>query len=352
MEKNQVAGVKEIARRAKVSIATVDRVLHKRPGVAAKTSRKIKAIIKELNYQPNLLARRLASGKKLHLLAIVPKVPAETAYWEALLNGINKAEAEIKQYGVTITRFFFDANNKESFTQQYEAALRVSCDGILVTPLFIEESRKFCAACKSKNIPYVFVNSDVPDAESLCYIGPDLYHSGYLVAHLSSYLLEPKSRILIVNIAKEIENYHYALRKEEGFRAYFKDSKIKSEIIQLNILNTSPAFIEKELNKTLGLYTDIKMVFVTNSRVSEVARYYDKKGKKEVLLLGYDFLSINIEYLRKGIIDFLICQKPQEQGYQGIITLYKFKTFDSPVDKVKFMPIDILTRENYQFYND
>ncbi len=62
MEKdNTYFGVKEIARRANVSIATVDRVIHNRTGVSEKTKKKFNEIIKELDYQPNILASRLAS---------------------------------------------------------------------------------------------------------------------------------------------------------------------------------------------------------------------------------------------------------------------------------------------------
>ena len=59
----ELTGVKEIARRANVSIATVDRVIHNRIGVSEKTKAKINKIILELKYQPNLLAQRLASRK-------------------------------------------------------------------------------------------------------------------------------------------------------------------------------------------------------------------------------------------------------------------------------------------------
>ncbi|WP_353136027.1 helix-turn-helix domain-containing protein, partial [Pseudopedobacter sp.] len=44
-EEKELVGVKEIARRANVSIATVDRVLHNRVGVSPKTKAKINAII-------------------------------------------------------------------------------------------------------------------------------------------------------------------------------------------------------------------------------------------------------------------------------------------------------------------
>lgn len=79
-EEKELVGVKEIARRANVSIGTVDRVLHNRAGVSAKTKAKIDAIIEELNYKPNILARRLASKETLKFAILIPAVSDETDY--------------------------------------------------------------------------------------------------------------------------------------------------------------------------------------------------------------------------------------------------------------------------------
>jgi len=89
MEKNSTYfGVKEIARRANVSIATVDRVIHNRTGVSEKTKKKINEIIKELDYQPNILASRLASKNIIILAVLIPRVSEETDFWEVPLRGI------------------------------------------------------------------------------------------------------------------------------------------------------------------------------------------------------------------------------------------------------------------------
>src|SRR5690606_17462922 len=81
----ELSGVKEIARRAQVSIATVDRVLHNRPGVSVKTKAKIEAIIKEIDYKPNLLARRLASRKVFKLQCSFQKSQMKPNIGEARL---------------------------------------------------------------------------------------------------------------------------------------------------------------------------------------------------------------------------------------------------------------------------
>lgn len=349
-QNEQPPGVKEIARRANVSIATVDRVIHNRPGVSPKTKSNIERIIGELNYRPNLLARRLASRSMLKLITLIPQVSEETDFWEAPLAGIIRAEEEIRQFGVSIEKYFFDLNDKKSFVKQTKLILQQKPDGILLAPSYIKESIALLNACKQSNIPYVFINSDIPNQESLCYIGPDLFHSGYLSAHLMSYCVPANAPILILNISKEIEDHHHLLRKEEGFRAYFKDKK--QAIIKIDLQQTARSAIAQKVAAALAAHPGIKAIFVTNSRVSAVAHYLEVAKKKDLILIGYDFIKENISYLKKGLIDFLICQQPQKQGYHGIMTLYQHLVLNTPVDKVHFMPIDIITKENHAFYKN
>lgn len=347
----ELTGVKEIARRANVSIATVDRVLHNRNGVSKQTKDKILSIIKELNYEPNLLAQRLASRKILRLATLIPEVSNETSFWDAPLEGIEQADKEIKQFGIIIDKYFYDQNKIESFVEQTRIILESKPDGILLAPSFIEESVRFTDKCRQLNIPYVLIDSDLPNEGSLSYIGPNLYHSGYLAAHLVSYLIEKGEKILLVNISREIDNHHHLLKKEEGFRAYFDKHKPADKIIKIDIRNTDSKSIEKFLSSAFTDHEDIRVVFVTNSRVSKVAHFIESINK-EVILIGYDFLKENIEYMDKGIIDFLVCQKPKQQGYTGLISLYQHLAFSSTVEKIYFMPIDILTKENSAFYRN
>lgn len=129
----QPLGVKEIARRANVAIATVDRVIHNRPGVSPKTKSKIEAIIQELNYQPNILARRLASRHVLRLATVLPKVSSqETDFWTLPVAGIQKAEEEIKQFGVKVDPYYFDLNDRKSFVKVTRQVLKNPVDGIQI----------------------------------------------------------------------------------------------------------------------------------------------------------------------------------------------------------------------------
>ncbi len=350
-KQNKLTGVKEIARRANVSLATVDRVIHNRGGVSKKTKEKIQLIIKELNYQPNILARRLASPTKIELATLLPKASQETTYWDSIYQGILQAENEIQQYGVEIQKYFFDQKNKKTFIKQTEAILQTQVDGILFTPLFIEESIQFINILEKKHTPFVFINSDIPNYNSLSYIGPDLYHSGYVVAHLISYLLKEKSKILIVNIAKELQINHPLLRIEEGFRSYVANNQKIFNILDVEIKQTDYASVEASISEVLGREKHFDAIFVTSSRVFTIAKYLNKKGiGKNTILIGFDFLDENVKQLQKGTIDFLICHKPQEQAYKGISVLFQHLVSEVKVEKSHLMPIDIITKENAPFY--
>jgi LacI family transcriptional regulator len=345
-------GVKEIARMANVSLATVDRVLHNRTGVSEATRTKIQKIIKKLNYRPNILARRLASGKVYRFAALIPAVSEETAYWQAPLNGINRAEAELSQYGIKVERYLFDQNDRKSFLSKAKLILDNEIDGVVLAPSFIDESIQFTNKCRELKIPYVFINSDIPAQESLCYIGPELFKSGYLAASLAGYSKSETGKIMVVNIVKEIDNQHHVVRKEEGFKTYFNDKKIKAEIVEININQTDYRAVEKRLMEAFEQHPDITAIFVTNSRVFSVARFLEKKALKNILLIGYDYIEENIQFLRNGRINFLICQKPEEQGYRGVMALYHHLILKIPIANIDYMPIDIITKENFEFYKN
>ena len=89
---------------------------------------------------------------------------------------------------------------------------------------------------------------------------------------------------------------------------------------------------------------------VFNSRVYQVAGYLQETGHHLEGLVGYDLLHKNVEYLKSGEVNYLIGQRPGLQGYCGVKALCDHVVFKRPVTGVKYMPIDILMKENINFY--
>lgn len=347
----ELTGVKEIARRANVSIGTVDRVIHNRKGVSDKTKKKIEAIIAELNFQPNKMASLLASKKNVRLGVLIPSVTEDTDYWIYPLNGIKQAGEEIGQFGVNIEYFFYDLNDKGSFVKAGEKVFAAALDGLLMAPSFVEEASVLAARIHQHKIPLVFINSDLPKQESLTYVGPDLFQSGRLAAQMVHMATGGGKDTLIINMATELDHDHHLLRKENGFRNYFEEHTLNGKVITLHVKEIKIAAIEQALLNELKRNPEIGAVFVTNSRANLIAGILEKLGQKKVLLIGYDFLKENLNGLQNGNIDILICQRPTEQGYLGINALYKHLFKIADVEAPMYMPIDIITKENYRFYN-
>ncbi|MBO1919916.1 LacI family DNA-binding transcriptional regulator [Staphylococcus xylosus] len=70
-EKKQIS-IKDIAKKANVSTASVSRVISNKPGVGDETKRRIQQIMKEMNYKPNINARSLVKNNTGNIGVIVP----------------------------------------------------------------------------------------------------------------------------------------------------------------------------------------------------------------------------------------------------------------------------------------
>ena len=74
--------IKDIAKRAGVSRGTVDRVLNNRPGVNPETEARVRALIEEMGYRPNMAGQMLAVKKRrLHLAFLIFHGPEFVFPW-------------------------------------------------------------------------------------------------------------------------------------------------------------------------------------------------------------------------------------------------------------------------------
>jgi LacI family transcriptional regulator len=81
-----------------------------------------------------------------------------------------------------------------------------------------------------------------------------------------------------------------------------------------------------------------------------VARFLVETQRDRVRLVGYDLLPENVAFLKQGRIDFLLSQKPEEQAFLGLTSLFNLVVFNREPEAKQWIPIDIITRENLPFY--
>lgn len=327
-------------------------MIHNRGEVAKATRAKILKIIEEMEYQPNILASTLASKKTFTFALIVPEPVSPEAYWNKPLIGVQRAFQEIQQYGVNISIHFFKQSDSETFKQEASLILENNPEGVVLAPFFSRESKEFIEELKSREIPYVFIDSNIKDSSKLSYIGQDSFQSGTLAAKLLDYTIPQNSSVLILHFAKERDNMNHLVQREKGFYEYFNSniSTDAKKLITMEIADPNDPICQNRIVGQLQSNTDIKGIFVTNSQVYYLGRILEQMNIKGIRVIGHDLIRENIEFLNKGIVDFLICQRPEEQGYLAILTLFEYIVLKKEVNAENYTSIDIITKENLNYY--
>ena len=226
-------------------------------------------------------------------------------------------------------------------------------DAVVVAPLFFEESHSFADKLSRKGIPFLFIDADLPESQSLTYIGPDVYRSAFIAGKLLNSVLPPDGDVLIVNMVKGFANASALRRMEAGFRDFFqkKEGGFQWRIYNLTVNATQKEIVFRELTKLYIKHPRIKGVFVTNSNAFSVAEFHQIHDL-DIRIVGYDLVEKNIEHLRAGGIDFIISQSPVQQGRRAIESLFEFFVFKKKPGKTQYVPLDIIIPENLDFYLD
>lgn len=348
--KPRKARLKDIAALSGVSIGTVDRVLHERGEVAKKTKLRVLEISRNLNYTPNVMARVLKTKRPFNIISLLPGSTAENTFWKKHPQGIEKAMSELEYFPITLTQINFDILNEADFVEKTRSIVKLHPDGVVLAPIFKTESIEFCHKLIKNHIPFVFVDGYLNDTDFLAYIGENVYQSGRVAGQLIDMITPRNKDILIVNIAKNLQNVHHLDNRTKGFLSYFPQSgKNKGEIIKLNIPDTKPETIKNSIERVFKKNPYIFSIFITGSKSYKIASYIESAGMKSNII-GYDLLDSNIKYLKSGIIRFLIGQRPEEQTYKAIKKLFDYLSFNKIPEKMEYLPIDVITSENVDLY--
>lgn len=216
MKKTKDITIKDIAREAKVSVATVSRVLNNPQKVSKKTYNKVRKVIKKLGYQPNIAARSLITGRTNIIVLVVP--PEQTFisayYFYRLLTGISEQATELG-YHILVKPHF--SSDKTYISE----LLNLQCDGYIVIAPLTDDI--FVKHLEVSGNPAVLINSR---SLYLNWVDLDNINAGFLLTeHLIN--LGHKKIIFLggfmnsLNTQDRLKGYQLALSKHEI--VYFPD---------------------------------------------------------------------------------------------------------------------------------
>ncbi|PWD97536.1 substrate-binding domain-containing protein [Marinilabilia rubra] len=247
------ATIKDIARIAKTSTGTVDRVLNNREGVSEEKKELVRKIARELNYQPNILAQALISKKIFKLALLLPKPEFPNEYWASHPKGVEKAIDHLAPFKIKTDYFLYDLQNPTDFTKQAEGLLAEEFDGVILAPIHKKEAREVCQKLDQKNIPYLFIDSFLQNTNCIAYVCEDAFNGGRVAAGLIDYGTPSTKDILIVTIGDRLENNINLQNRNQGFMSFMLEkSKNTGLKITTNLKEPNRKYITEKLDQVFS----------------------------------------------------------------------------------------------------
>ena len=343
--------IKDIAERAGVSVGTVDRVLHERPNVSPKALDKVKKALEEMDYKPNMYASALAYNKSYNFFMVLPKHESE-AYWEEIEEGASTACDRLRDFRVSYKVAYYNRFDTSTFAKTMTEVLRQQPDGVIVVPSQLDITRKYTDIMHEQGIPFILLDSYMPDLRPLAFFGQDSFSSGFFAARMLMIIASKEKEIMLM---KQMRNGNVASKQQEnretGFRHYMHDHYPNVTIHEVNLsLDEKRESYDAILKKFFEEHPLVHHCITFNSKAHLVGEYLLRSNRRNIQIMGYDMVPKNAECVRQGSISFLIAQHAFMQGYACIDTLFNAIILKKEVDPVNYMPIELLTKENIDFY--
>ena len=350
MAKKETITILDIARHTGLSKGTVDRVLHNRGEVSKKSHEKVMRAIEELGYEPNVYASLLARSQDLTVGLLVPAAEPGS-FWELVSAGAGKTAGSVETFGLSPRLFTYDQYDIDSFRDACRQLLEARPAGVVIAPLFQEETNRFARELESGGIPYVFIDSKPDTLGHLAYFGMPPYQSGYLCADQLTGGQDIPSA-LIVRIRRDRDSRSDpTLNRRAGFMDYMEQYCPECPVFHLFIDPNDPAGIDRALDAWFRLHPDVRHIVMLNSRIHLLVPWLERHPDRRRRVVGFDNLRANMDALRRGTVTCLIAQHPEEQMRQAIEALADYILRKKlPENKDNFMHMDILTRFNVDYY--
>lgn len=298
--------IKEIAKKAGVSSATISRVLNNSGYVKEETREKVMRAVKENNYIPSAIARSLSIQDNMSIGAIIPDI--ENEFFSKLISGISEV-AEKHNYNIV---FMGTDETQEKEHAFLKAVQSQRLKGIIIVPVSEkdEKTREQLEHMEASGISVVLVDRDI--------IGPAKFDGVFVDNYMGAYdavttlINEGHKRIAIITGP---DTSKPGRERYNGYMQAMKDAglKITPEYISCGDFKLTKAY---ECTKSLlELKKPPTAIFSSNNQATlGCLKYFTEHGIKlaeDISLFGFD----DIEALQ--IVDYKISVVDRDVREQG-----------------------------------
>lgn len=204
-----MATIKEIGARLNLSPATVSRALNGYPEVSAKTRRLVEDTARELNYQPNQVAQKLATGRSGMVGLVLPLTPDKSfdpTFYD-VMTGLSTRLTELQ------LDLVFHAPFKEDELEPYRRLVgKRAVDAFIITSPKMNDPR--IDFLRNEHVPFVVHGRDANREPDYPYFDIDNFKVGRDTTNL---LLDLGHRAFL--FLNGPEDVHFSNERRRGFDA-------------------------------------------------------------------------------------------------------------------------------------
>ncbi len=338
--------IKEIAERAGVHRATVDKVLHNRDGVSDEVRQQIQQLIDELGYRPNPAGQTLQKQSKTYrFAAILCDVDAMPYHRQGIEQGIRDHE----NFNIEVLYQFTGFQNVREQSELIYRAIESQVDGIILNPINSPMIRTAIDKAAEKGIPVITVDSDIPDSNRLCYVGLDGVRASRVAGRLMGQFVGGEGEIAIISSAITTENNSYFVAmREQGFRKFITEIYPNIRIVECVESFEDPQITYQKTKELLERFPHLNGIYVTCGGVAEVGRALEESGRSRAIrVICFEEYPQILDLVRRDVVDVTLASGLIRQGRYPVELLMQKLVFDKePPEKQMFTELRILVRES------
>ena len=327
------ASIKDVAREAGVSIATVSRVLNDVDVVNEETKKKVVEAIDKLSYRPNIVARSLKTQRTSTIGIIIPDI--SSPFYPEIVRGAEDV-ANIYSYNIMLCNTDQDPAREIEYIKVLKEKM---IDGVLYMSNSLDQN--VVETIKKLQVPVVLV--ETTDKENTY---PSVTIDNEKAAYEAVEYLVKKGNTKIGYIGNHVEAVNAAAIRYLGYENALKDNNLDVDMERVwfggNKAQDGKEGIENILEKT-----DVDAVFCTSDEIAmgviSALRDRGLNVPEDVDIVGFDNIySSSIFYPKLTTI----AQPMYDMGSVGMRMLIKIIN-KKPVDNKHYvLPYNLIERDS------
>jgi LacI family transcriptional regulator len=334
-------GIHDIARSLGVSIGTVDRAFHGRPGIKPATRARVLKKAEELGYRPNIAARALKLNRRIRIGVYFPREIA--SFYDSLRAGVRAAAST--SIGLSIDLVFRTFPRlDEGDVELLKADAKESFDGVLIAPGNPLRIAPAIRALAQRRVPVVCVSSDAPRTERLASIAVDSLASGAIAAELFSRIVQKPGAL--ATITGELTTLDHA-EKLRGFAANLALLAPHLSLLPAIESHEQPGLAHKQAMALLRQAKRPAGIYLSTANSMPVLRALEETGLLgQVQVITTDLFPELVPYIETGKVLATLYQRPFVQGKTALEVLLNHLVNGAKPDPVRRLAPHIILRSN------